>query len=138
MSKTKVNFIFYYYRDLADTQYTGPLLFLPWLVQIAPKITRWNAFVNSVTTVHQFLSCIIKAHKETFAKEKMRDFIDYYLAEIAKTSNKQSSFYGSTGGRTLLRMPCNKNVKLFLRQISIFIDFHFVSYFRALSSGNPT
>ncbi|ODN06219.1 Methyl farnesoate epoxidase, partial [Orchesella cincta] len=88
--------------DLADTQYTGPLLFLPWLVHIAPMLTRWKTFVSSITTVHQFLKRIIEAHKNSFRENTMRDFIDDYLEEIANTKDRNSSFYGSTGEHSLL------------------------------------
>lgn len=89
-------------RDLADTQYTGPLLFLPWLLKIAPVMTRWSTFVNSIATVHHFLKGIIDAHKRKFDKDKMKDFIDHYLAEIWRTTDKNSSFYGELGGMLAL------------------------------------
>ncbi|CAL8077563.1 unnamed protein product [Orchesella dallaii] len=88
--------------DLAETQYTGPLLFLPWLVHVAPMLTRWKTFVNSITIVHQFLKRIIETHKNSFRENAVRDFIDDYLEEIASTKDRNSSFYGSTGEHSLL------------------------------------
>ncbi|CAG7786193.1 unnamed protein product [Allacma fusca] len=84
--------------DLAETQYTGPLLFLPWLINLAPRLTRWKEFVKSVDDVHSFLANIIKSHKTTFNSQIRRDFIDSYLAEVQRITDPESSFYKSIGG----------------------------------------
>ena len=90
--------MFIFASDLAETQYTGPLLFLPWLIDIAPGLTRWNQFVDSVHGVHEFLANKIQTHKATYEAGRSRDFIDSYLAEIDRTKDVNSSFYDNYGG----------------------------------------
>jgi len=64
-------------------------------------LTRWKPFVNSITTVHLFLKRIIAAHKNSVRENAIPDFIDHYLEEITSTNDRNSSFYGQTGGKML-------------------------------------
>lgn len=73
-------------------------MFLPWLIRLAPGLTRWNEFTNSIESVHTFLQSIVEAHKATFNPSSIRDFIDSYLLEIEKTTDATSSFFGKIGG----------------------------------------
>jgi len=83
---------------LEETQYTGPLLFLPWLLKIAPGFTRWNDFIRSINSVHEFLKLAIQNHKKKLFSHTNKDFIDAYLEEIDKTGDPDSSFYKTKGG----------------------------------------
>jgi hypothetical protein len=98
--------------DLSETQYTGPVLFLPWLIKFAPRLTRWNQFLESVESVHKFLQGIIESHKETFDDCNIRDFIDAYLLEIQRTTDPNSSFYGEVGGNSFFFKAFKINLKL--------------------------
>jgi hypothetical protein len=73
-------------------------MFLPWLLKIAPGLTRWNEFVASTKSVHIFLQEIIETHKLTYDSSTMRDFIDAYFKEINQTKDPDSSFYQEQGG----------------------------------------
>jgi hypothetical protein len=94
--------------DLAETQYTGPLLFLPWLIKFAPRLTRWKAFTQSISSVHNFLQSIVNQHKQQRMKiddvgsSMKNDFIDFYLSEIDATTDHGSSFYKEKGEHNLL------------------------------------
>ncbi|OXA42687.1 Methyl farnesoate epoxidase [Folsomia candida] len=74
---------------------------------LAPRLTRWNAFVHSISAVHRFLQDIIEEHKQERSTQGrnsggMKDFIDLYLSEIDATSDPASSFYKERGEHSLL------------------------------------
>jgi len=84
---------------------------------VAPRLTRWHEFVNSIQSVHTFLNEIIEAHKRKFIPHELKDFIDDYLKEIENTTDPNSTFYKDVGGKetgniTILKTYQNHRIKI--------------------------
>jgi hypothetical protein len=77
-------------------------LFMPWLTKLAPEWSGWNAFMADIQPTHDFLKIFLDEHKKSGIRESPRDFTDAYLDEIARTENKNSSFYKEEGGMSSL------------------------------------
>ncbi|ODM87100.1 Cytochrome P450 2J5 [Orchesella cincta] len=54
-----------------------------------------------------FLEGTVKEHKEQFHEGNLKDFIDVYLAEVRKTTDEKSYFYGQLGERQLVSTMLN-------------------------------
>jgi hypothetical protein len=77
----------------------GPIIFMPWLAKIFPKMSGWTAVVDGVKHVKDFIKDTIAEHKGTRDPDNARDYMDVYLNEIEKTTDNDSSFYKNAGGR---------------------------------------
>lgn len=75
---------------------------MPWLAQLAPKMSGWSRFETAIMGVKRFMREKIAEHKETRDPSNARDFMDVYLNEIETTTDKDSSFYKNVGGAQLL------------------------------------
>ncbi|ODM89491.1 Methyl farnesoate epoxidase [Orchesella cincta] len=78
------------------------LIFLPWLRHVFPEGSGYNAARRVLEGWKTFLEGTVKEHKEQFHEGNLKDFIDVYLAEVRKTTDKKSYFYGQLGERQLV------------------------------------
>lgn len=73
----------------------GALLgFMPWLKYVAPKLSGYNKVRNMYEENKEFFQETIDEHKRNLDEDDLKDFLDVYLAEIKKTTEKNSMFYG--------------------------------------------
>jgi len=63
-----------------------------------PGKSGYTSMAKTVSCLKEMIGAIVEKHKATFTPGMNRDFIDVYLDKIAKTSDPNSSFYGSVGG----------------------------------------
>ncbi len=74
-------------------------MFLPFLSKMAPELSGYRKLVEEFNPIFEFLRKPIQQHKSTYQENQPRDFIDSYLDEISRTTNKSSSFYKENGGK---------------------------------------
>jgi cytochrome P450 family 2 subfamily U polypeptide 1 len=77
-------------------------------------ITGIDLAFKTFKATEEFIEPYITEHKRTLDPENIRDFVDLMLIEIQNTSDKDSSFYGSTGKNLLKQLHnsyCSKPTK---------------------------
>jgi len=77
---------------------------MEWLTNIAPDLTGWNKFKTAVTGAKAFIREQIEYHKNTFQDGNLRDFMDVFINEMHQTTDPNSSFSGTAGGKFLFFM----------------------------------
>ncbi|CAG7733123.1 unnamed protein product [Allacma fusca] len=80
------------------------IMFMPRLSKLVPNLSGWNKIQDLIKSSRHIVTDPVKEHTEEFTpdrKENPRDFIDAYLGEIEKTTDPNSSFYGSLGNASL-------------------------------------
>ncbi|OXA37044.1 Methyl farnesoate epoxidase [Folsomia candida] len=91
------------FRSLdSDSFMPNILFFMPWLTRLAPKLSGWDNFLASFVAIFPVLQRFIDEHKKSFDPNSPRDLIDIYLQKIANTDDKDSSFFGELGEKSLL------------------------------------
>jgi len=73
-----------------------------WIFKLFPNLLGRNIAVDTHAKIRNFLERIIKDHESNVNEDNPRDFIEAYLSEISKTTDPDSSFFGSYGRKNLL------------------------------------
>ena len=73
----------------------------PWILKIFPNFANRKKNKDGYSDVSKMIKALIEDHKESHDKDHPKDFIDCYLTEIAKTTDKDSSFFKDTGEENL-------------------------------------
>ncbi|CAG7785858.1 unnamed protein product [Allacma fusca] len=68
-------------------------VFIPWFGLLFPNLTEITSGTKAYKDLYTFLDEQIKRHRETWIKNKPRDFIDAYLDKIEETTDENSSFF---------------------------------------------
>ncbi|CAL8092448.1 unnamed protein product [Orchesella dallaii] len=89
-------------QAINDVIESGSLvLFLPWLRHIIPKLSGYTKIREIFQENRVLIEDTIDKHKKSFKEEDLNDFIDVYLAEVRKTTDSTSPFYGEAAERQL-------------------------------------
>ena len=64
---------------------------------ILRNLTSMEKNFKTLGATQEFIEPYITEHKRTLDPENIRDFVDLMLLEIQKTTDKDSSFFGTTG-----------------------------------------
>lgn len=78
------------------------LAFMPWLRHIAPEFSGYNKVRRVFEENRKFFQESIDQHKKNFDEDDLKDFVDVYLAEMRKTKDPKSFFYGEAAERQLV------------------------------------
>ena len=73
----------------------------PWLFRLFPTLLKRDVHISINQDMMQLIEKSIAEHQETLDMNDPRDFIDSYLVEVANMKDKNSSFYGKEGIRSL-------------------------------------
>lgn len=85
------------FRGFIEPAVAGPVWFMPWLAKIVPERTGFTKLLAAVEDLRNEFRIFIQKRREIHSKETLNDFLDYYLAEIEETEDKDSSFYKEVG-----------------------------------------
>ncbi|ODM88681.1 Methyl farnesoate epoxidase [Orchesella cincta] len=80
----------------------GLIAFIPWLRHIMPEMSGYKGFRETMDENRKWFEEIVEEHKKTYQEDNLRDFIDVYLAEVKKTTDSNSVFYGSMAEKQLV------------------------------------
>lgn len=86
---------------------------MEWLTDLAPEMTGWNKFKNSMGEAKDFIREQMEYHKSSFQEGSYRDFMDVFINEINHTSDPNSAFYKIAGGRTFEQLLHDKFLTLY-------------------------
>lgn len=78
------------------------IVLAPWLRHIAPNWSGYNMVRQLIEENRDWFEENLKERKRTFQEDTIRDFIDVYLAEMKKTTDPNSVFYGDRAERQLI------------------------------------
>lgn len=78
------------------------LLFAPWLKNIIPKASGYVAVRKVLDDNRLLFEKTVEDHKKTFQEDNLRDFMDVYIAEMRKTTDPSSMFYGDVAEKQLV------------------------------------
>jgi len=88
----------------------GLVFFLPTLKDIIPEWSGYNGSRRQIGTFRETFTNAVREHKETYAEDFQRDFIDVFLKEMKSCSNPTSAFYKELGGNLTFHFPSSKRV----------------------------
>lgn len=94
----------------------GSVWFMPWLARLAPEKTGFTKLMKAVQDLRNEFHLLIKKRQATHSQEILNDFLDFYLAEIEKTNDEDSSFYKEVGSELDFEF-----IFLFTQIIKIFV-----------------
>lgn len=83
---------------------SGLLMFLPALRKIIPGLSGYLRIRKALDSLLKLFEAPVQHHKETYQEGIFRDFIDVYLAEVKKTTDPTSHFYGELAERQLVTL----------------------------------
>jgi len=78
------------------------LLFLPWVKHIFPEKSGYNAVRKVLDENRILFEMAVAEHKKNFQEDDLKDFIDVYIAEMKKTTDPKSMFYGDMAEKQLV------------------------------------
>lgn len=78
------------------------LLFAPWLKHIFPGISGYNAVRQVLDDNRILFEKTVEEHKKNFDENDLKDFIDVFIAEMKKTTDTSSMFYGELAEKQLV------------------------------------
>jgi cytochrome P450 len=77
-------------------------MFLPSLRKIIPELSGYLRVRKALDKLLKLFEAPVQHHKETYQEGIFRDFIDVFLAEVKKTTDPTSHFYGEQAERQLV------------------------------------
>lgn len=77
------------------------IVFLPWLRHIIPKLSGYQGIRDMREENAETFLGEVEKHKAAIKEENLNDFIDIYIAEMRKTTDPKSHFYGERAERNL-------------------------------------
>lgn len=75
---------------------------MPWLRHIIPNASGYTNIRNVLDENLEFFTKTVEEHKKNLNEDDLKDFIDVYLAEVKKTSDPSSKFYGEMAEKQLI------------------------------------
>lgn len=73
------------------------LAFFPWLKHLSPSLSGYTGFDKACINLHNYVRSLFEEHRNDYVEGRLKDVIECYLEEIAKTTDKRSSFYKEKG-----------------------------------------
>ena len=87
---------------VVSNAWTNPLLFLfPGLCEKFPNLTGWKRVKEFAKELEDLIADPVEKEKASYnpVTDDPQDFVEAYMQEVAKTTDSESSFYKSTGGK---------------------------------------
>jgi hypothetical protein len=92
--------MYYGFRNITEHNGLAEIgMFIPWLTRLFPKASGYEDMMKDLIPLLNFLDVPILHHKKTHVTGQPRDFLDSYIDKIKKTTDPNSSFYRTVGGR---------------------------------------
>lgn len=86
--------------------FSGAFLFFPTIYNLAPEFTGYKGLMDTSNEILQIVREEYNEHIRAFQKDEPRDYLDCHIQENFGCVNKDSSFFGTEGGK------CYKNPDL--------------------------
>jgi len=90
-------------KTFNEVSSNGILIFAPWLSKYFPNLSGHNKINWAVKQLVTFFRKTVEDHKDSDPdQDQPENFIEYYMKEIKKTNDPQSTFYKENGMKNLI------------------------------------